>query len=374
MIDSLYYEAQCYIRGTSLAATYNYCNGEKSGYTYYVQNAHGDVVNLTDADGAVTKTYRYDAFGVELNPVTGDINVFRYCGEYFDTETGSIYLRARYYQASIGRFTQRDTVAGKLGDPLSLNLYTYAHNNPIFYFDPSGHKAGKSTNGFGGNGWHGYPEYDNKFDEFKHVMKIAFKVTAKECMIKSKGHVDELYSREISNYHVNSRGYSLTWGLSHVGRVYSGGLYYDNLGNFGFKYSYGSDFNTTYDLNASWVEYKSEDYLQDISEIGGLGGNIGASINPFFFVEDFSARLITIGADVNFVSSNDKWKMTGVTQSKGVGISISSEDIAKGNKITPDESFSPGIHGSITTTNYYNCSSLNWYDNYNRLYDTIMKW
>ena len=62
VIDSQYYEAQCYIRGTSLAAAYCFTNGAKSDYTYYVQNAHGDVVNLTDADGAVTKTYHYDAF------------------------------------------------------------------------------------------------------------------------------------------------------------------------------------------------------------------------------------------------------------------------------------------------------------------------
>ena len=141
VVESQFYEANCYIRGTNLVATYHYQNGAKSDYTYYVQNAHGDVVNLTDADGAVTKTYHYDAFGVELDPTTGDVNVFRYCGEYFDTETGTVYLRARYYQAAIGRFTQRDSVAGKLIDPLSLNLYTYAHNNPILHFDPSGHRA-----------------------------------------------------------------------------------------------------------------------------------------------------------------------------------------------------------------------------------------
>ncbi|MBE6848935.1 MAG: hypothetical protein E7502_03400 [Ruminococcus sp.] len=92
--ESQFYEANCYIRGTNLLATYSYVNGAKSDYTYYVQNAHGDVVNLTDADGAVTKTYHYDAFGVELDPTTGDVNVFRYCGEYFDTETGTVYLRA----------------------------------------------------------------------------------------------------------------------------------------------------------------------------------------------------------------------------------------------------------------------------------------
>jgi hypothetical protein len=34
---------------------------------------------------------------------------------------------------------QEDTFPGWLSDPLSLNRYTYAHNNPIKYFDPTGH-------------------------------------------------------------------------------------------------------------------------------------------------------------------------------------------------------------------------------------------
>ena len=33
----------------------------------------------------------------------------------------------------------RDSVTGKNEDPLSLNLYTYCANNPIYYSDPTGH-------------------------------------------------------------------------------------------------------------------------------------------------------------------------------------------------------------------------------------------
>ncbi len=84
VIDNKFYEADCYIRGTNLVAKYNFWNGKKSEYTYYTQNAHGDVVNLTDKDGKVTKSYRYDAFGVEKNIDDNDTNAFRYCGEYYD--------------------------------------------------------------------------------------------------------------------------------------------------------------------------------------------------------------------------------------------------------------------------------------------------
>ena len=139
VVDNDFYEADCYLRGTNLVAKYNYLNGAKSEYTYYTQNAHGDVVNLTDKAGAVVKSYTYDAFGVEQNIDDSDANAFRYCGEYYDAETGTIYLRARYYVPTIRCFISRDTFPGKIEDPLSLNLYTYCENNPIHFADPTGH-------------------------------------------------------------------------------------------------------------------------------------------------------------------------------------------------------------------------------------------
>ncbi len=115
--------------------------------SYYLYNAHGDVVQLTDAAGTVTQEYEYDAFGNEQNPSANDTNPLRYCGEYFDAETSTIYLRARYYDPSIGRFTSADTVLQimvelssgiEVPDPLSLNRYTYCHNNPVKYMDSTG--------------------------------------------------------------------------------------------------------------------------------------------------------------------------------------------------------------------------------------------
>ena len=138
VVDNEFYEANCYLRGTNLVATYSYQNGEKTGYTYYTQNAHGDVVNLTDSTGEITKSYTYDAFGVEKNIDDSDTNAFRYCEEYYDSESGTIYLRARYYDPSTGRFVSRDSYAGKNEDPLSLNRYTYCHNNPTNNVDPNG--------------------------------------------------------------------------------------------------------------------------------------------------------------------------------------------------------------------------------------------
>ncbi|OPX43987.1 tRNA(Glu)-specific nuclease WapA precursor [Ruminiclostridium hungatei] len=127
-----------YIRGINLIYF-----GEGANRRYFLYNGHGDTVQLTSTTGSSIKVYDYDAFGNEKAPDANDTNLFRYCGEYFDKETGTIYLRARYYDPTIGRFITEDSYWGKDSDPLSLNLYTYCGNNPIDYIDPSGHLSAK---------------------------------------------------------------------------------------------------------------------------------------------------------------------------------------------------------------------------------------
>ena len=99
---------------------------------FYHFNAYGDVVVLTNASGSKTKSYSYNAFGVEYNEATLDDNPFRYCGEYYDKETKTIYLRARYYDSAQGRFTQEDPIRD------GYNWYSYCGGNPIMFVDPSG--------------------------------------------------------------------------------------------------------------------------------------------------------------------------------------------------------------------------------------------
>ena len=53
--------------------------------------------------------------------------------------TGLCYYGARYYDPTLGRFTQADTIVQAPYDPQSLNRYTYCRNNPVKYTDPGGH-------------------------------------------------------------------------------------------------------------------------------------------------------------------------------------------------------------------------------------------
>ncbi|WP_124068215.1 RHS repeat-associated core domain-containing protein [Clostridium sp. E02] len=123
-----------YIRGINLIA----CETDHVVY-YYTLNEHGDVTQQWNPNGVCKASYEYDAFGVEKNPDKEDKNPFRYCGEYFDLSSGIYYLRARYYDPTIGRFISEDSFRGNSNDSLTLNLYTYCGNNPIRHYDPDGH-------------------------------------------------------------------------------------------------------------------------------------------------------------------------------------------------------------------------------------------
>lgn len=107
---------------------------------YYMYNGHADVTALINTyTGAIDATYYYDAFG-NITESTGSVNnSITYAGYQYDSETKLYYLNSRMYDPKIARFLQEDTYTGTADDPLSLNLYTYVKNNPLIYYDPTGH-------------------------------------------------------------------------------------------------------------------------------------------------------------------------------------------------------------------------------------------
>ena len=111
------------------------------GMQYYVSNGHGDITEIRDAQGNVLNRYTYDIWGNPLVQEERVPNIFRYSGEYWDAATNLQYLRARWYDPSVGRFINEDTYEGEIKNPLSLNLYTYVENNPLTKVDPSGNSA-----------------------------------------------------------------------------------------------------------------------------------------------------------------------------------------------------------------------------------------
>ncbi len=110
--------------------------------SWYGFDGHGSVRYLTDATGAVTDTYTYDAFGNLINSTGSTANNYLFAGEQFDPDLGLYYNRARYLDVRVGRFWGMDTYEGYDSDPLSLHKYLYAAGNPVDNVDHSGNDVG----------------------------------------------------------------------------------------------------------------------------------------------------------------------------------------------------------------------------------------
>ena len=104
----------------------------------YHTDGLGSVRALTNASGAVSATYRTDEYGLPTAGTGSSSQPFGFTGEPRDA-TGLTYLRARYYDPSLGRFLSRDTWPGGPNAPQTQNRYAYANNNPTTNTDPSGH-------------------------------------------------------------------------------------------------------------------------------------------------------------------------------------------------------------------------------------------
>jgi RHS repeat-associated protein len=106
--------------------------------SYPLADSLGSVRGMTDGTGTLTATADYGAFG-DVRSSTGAGSSFGYAGEQSDSVTGALYLRARDYQPTLGRFLSADSVQPNAPGTQGYNRYAYAANNPTTWTDPSGH-------------------------------------------------------------------------------------------------------------------------------------------------------------------------------------------------------------------------------------------
>jgi RHS repeat-associated protein len=106
--------------------------------TYYEPDGLGSIITTSNANGQITANYRYDAFGKTYGVAAGDINPYRFTGQYFDAVTGIQYNRARWYDPDTALFLSMDPDQGAVAQPKSLPRYLYAEADPVNKVDPSG--------------------------------------------------------------------------------------------------------------------------------------------------------------------------------------------------------------------------------------------
>ncbi len=128
-----------YIRTSVLLASdaesartyYHYASDEMSSVTHVVDSENEEILNR----------YEYDAWGNLTTCEEKVHNRFKFNGQQYDPISQQYYLRARYYNPVIGRFTQEDSY-----NVDGLNLYAYCRNNPVYYVDPSGNICETAAN------------------------------------------------------------------------------------------------------------------------------------------------------------------------------------------------------------------------------------
>jgi RHS repeat-associated protein len=105
--------------------------------SYPLYDAHGNNVGLLGKNGSsflVSNEKSYDAWG-GLRTGTNANGKAAYCanrGHKQDDESGLIYMRARYYEPTSGRFVSEDPAMD------GWNYYMYACNSPTVFVDSKG--------------------------------------------------------------------------------------------------------------------------------------------------------------------------------------------------------------------------------------------
>ncbi|WP_165971288.1 RHS repeat domain-containing protein [Microbacterium oleivorans] len=114
----------------------------------YVYDGLGNPTAILRDFGSPGYTYTYDPFGLPTltynSGGTGQTqNPFLFKGGIQDRATGWVHFGNRWYNPTLGRWTQQDTLDAPL-DPANANRYAYAGCDPINNADPTGLNCSKA--------------------------------------------------------------------------------------------------------------------------------------------------------------------------------------------------------------------------------------
>jgi RHS repeat-associated protein len=121
---------------------------DSGAWTYILPDHLGSVRQLVGSDSQVDLAQSFDPFGVPFETSGSGVSDFGYTGEWWDSEAGLLYLRARYYEPAVGRLISKDRFPGDFNEPQTLNGWSYVDGNPVNLVDPTGLYSMKEIKGF----------------------------------------------------------------------------------------------------------------------------------------------------------------------------------------------------------------------------------
>jgi RHS repeat-associated protein len=139
-----YFVGSHYEVANGVVTKYYYAGSQRialrtNGTLNYLLGDHfGSTSLTTDANGVVISELRYKAWG-ETRYASGTTPTkYQYTGQYsYTADFGLHFYNARWYDISLSRFAQADTIVPR--GIQGYDRYAYTNNNPLRYTDPSGH-------------------------------------------------------------------------------------------------------------------------------------------------------------------------------------------------------------------------------------------
>ena len=108
---------------------------------WYHHDPLNTITDMTNASGVAQWKYEYEPYGAARTTTnvsgTAPANQLRFNGQQLDPETSLYHLRARQYDAAIGRFGALDPIENQLNEPYASS-YGYVGGQPTVFDDPLG--------------------------------------------------------------------------------------------------------------------------------------------------------------------------------------------------------------------------------------------
>jgi RHS repeat-associated protein len=131
MRSSSYTSGIYYLRGTYSCGLLNHERSPDGKKYYSLFDGLGSIVGMTDSAGNDVNRYDYDPYGniISQQEQSGLNNPWKFAAGYLDSSTGLSKFGTRYYDPTLGRWTQLDSAG---------TGYVYANDDPVNEVDPSG--------------------------------------------------------------------------------------------------------------------------------------------------------------------------------------------------------------------------------------------
>ena len=249
-------------------------------YQYYLTDAIGSVVALTDQNGVVQTQYSYGPFGATASTGAASDNPYQFAGRELDPNGGFgiYYFRARYYDSlELNRFLERDPNGLSGGN--YATLYSYVGNSPLNGSDPTGQFFAPAGLNLPGDGtWDGL---DIAFEDSISAAADAQAISAANAANNSSDNGGGTISSAGQGFWA-SLGEEL--GGTFVGTSSSQAGMADQDGNYMFPPGIGIGGTGSFWLDSNGIDQPIATFDQsilDLGKFGGLSAGMTLGRNPF---------------------------------------------------------------------------------------------